>query len=127
MNCLPRFTVGLLKALTPRISWTRKLYLPKRRQRSYGSGSMWLCPGRWTGWGDRFSTSSAAYKSCTRPKVDLFLHQQDIDTTTPGGKALFQMMGVFAELDVEDWPKPERRHDGCAANSEGSYGELRPL
>jgi hypothetical protein len=29
-------------------------------------------------------------------KVDLFLHQQDIDTTTPGGKALFQMMGVFA-------------------------------
>jgi DNA invertase Pin-like site-specific DNA recombinase len=30
-------------------------------------------------------------------KVDLFLHQQDIDTTTPGGKALFQMMGVFAD------------------------------
>jgi DNA invertase Pin-like site-specific DNA recombinase len=23
-------------------------------------------------------------------KVDLFLHQQDIDTTTPDGKALFQ-------------------------------------
>src|SRR5271169_5078327 len=32
-------------------------------------------------------------------KVDLFLHQQDIDTTTPGGKALFQMMGVFAEFE----------------------------
>jgi DNA invertase Pin-like site-specific DNA recombinase len=32
-------------------------------------------------------------------KVDLVLHQQDIDTTTPGGKALFQMMGVFAEFE----------------------------
>jgi DNA invertase Pin-like site-specific DNA recombinase len=29
--------------------------------------------------------------------VDLFLHQQGIDTTTPGGKAMFQMLGVFAE------------------------------
>ena len=27
--------------------------------------------------------------------VDLFLHQQGIDTTTPGGKAVFQMLGVF--------------------------------
>ena len=32
-------------------------------------------------------------------KVDLFLHQQGIDTTTPGGKAMFQMMGVFAEFE----------------------------
>ncbi len=32
-------------------------------------------------------------------KVDLFLHQQGIDTTTPAGKALFQMMGVFAEFE----------------------------
>jgi DNA invertase Pin-like site-specific DNA recombinase len=32
-------------------------------------------------------------------KVDLLLHRQDIDTTTPGGKALFQMMGVFAEFE----------------------------
>lgn len=31
--------------------------------------------------------------------VDLFLRQQGIDTTTPGGKALFQMMGVFAEFE----------------------------
>jgi DNA invertase Pin-like site-specific DNA recombinase len=28
--------------------------------------------------------------------VDLYLHQQAVDTTTPGGKALFQMLGVFA-------------------------------
>ena len=33
--------------------------------------------------------------------VDLYLHQQGVDTTTPGGKALFQMMGVFAEFERE--------------------------
>src|SRR3984893_6016349 len=32
-------------------------------------------------------------------RVDLFLHQQGLDTSTPGGKALFQMMGVFAEFE----------------------------
>lgn len=32
-------------------------------------------------------------------KVDLFLHQQGIDTTTPAGKALFGVMGVFAEFE----------------------------
>ena len=31
--------------------------------------------------------------------IDLYLHQQGIDTTTPGGKAMFQMMGVFAEFE----------------------------
>jgi len=31
--------------------------------------------------------------------VDLFLHQQGLDTTTPAVKALFQMMGVFAEFE----------------------------
>jgi hypothetical protein len=28
-----------------------------------------------------------------------YLHQQAVDTTTPGGRALFQMMGVFAEFE----------------------------
>lgn len=32
-------------------------------------------------------------------KVDLFIHQQGIDTTTPAGKALFGVMGVFAEFE----------------------------
>lgn len=31
--------------------------------------------------------------------VDLYLHQQGIDTTTPSGKAMFQMLGVFAEFE----------------------------
>lgn len=32
-------------------------------------------------------------------KIDLYLHQQGIDTTTPAGKAMFQMLGVFAEFE----------------------------
>lgn len=31
--------------------------------------------------------------------VDLYLHQQAVDTTTPAGRAMFQMMGVFAEFE----------------------------
>ena len=31
--------------------------------------------------------------------VDLYLHQQGIDTTTPSGKMMFQMCGVFAEFE----------------------------
>jgi DNA invertase Pin-like site-specific DNA recombinase len=32
-------------------------------------------------------------------RVDLFLHRQAVDTTTPAGRALFQMLGVFAEFE----------------------------
>jgi DNA invertase Pin-like site-specific DNA recombinase len=32
-------------------------------------------------------------------RIDLFLHQQGLDTTTPVGKAMCQMMGVFAEFE----------------------------
>jgi DNA invertase Pin-like site-specific DNA recombinase len=31
--------------------------------------------------------------------IDLYLHQQGIDTTTPAGKTMFQMCGVFAEFE----------------------------
>lgn len=30
---------------------------------------------------------------------DLYLHQQSLDTTTPAGRAMFQMIGVFAEFE----------------------------
>ncbi len=50
--------------------------------------------------------------------VDLYLDRQGIDTTTPGGKALFQMMGVFAEF--ERAMIQERIHAGLArAKREG--------
>ena len=32
-------------------------------------------------------------------KVDLFLHQQALDTTTPAGKAMFGMLAVFGEFE----------------------------
>lgn len=32
-------------------------------------------------------------------RIDLYLDRQGVNTLTPGGKALFQMMGVFAEFE----------------------------
>jgi DNA invertase Pin-like site-specific DNA recombinase len=32
-------------------------------------------------------------------RVDLYLDRQGVDTSTPAGKALFQMLGVFAEFE----------------------------
>ena len=31
--------------------------------------------------------------------VDLFLHQQGLDTSSPSGRAMYQMLGVFAEFE----------------------------
>jgi DNA invertase Pin-like site-specific DNA recombinase len=52
-------------------------------------------------------------------RIDLYLHQQGIDTTTPAGKAMFHMMGVFAEF--ERAMIQERVRAGLArARSEGN-------
>ena len=32
-------------------------------------------------------------------KVDLFIHQQGLDTTTASGRAMFGMLGVFSEFE----------------------------
>jgi DNA invertase Pin-like site-specific DNA recombinase len=32
-------------------------------------------------------------------KIGLYLHQQGLDTSTPAGRAMFQMLGVFAEFE----------------------------
>ena len=58
--------------------------------------------------------------------IDLFLHQQGLDTTTPAGKAMFQMMGVFAEF--ERAIIQERVRAGLArARSEGKRLGRPPL
>ena len=31
--------------------------------------------------------------------VELYLHQQSVDTSTPAGKALYQMLGIFSEFE----------------------------
>ena len=37
-------------------------------------------------------------------RIDLYLHQQGLDTRTPAGKAMFQMMGVFRRVRARDDP-----------------------
>jgi DNA invertase Pin-like site-specific DNA recombinase len=37
-------------------------------------------------------------------RCDLYLDRQAVDTTTPAGRALFQMLGVFADLEDADRP-----------------------
>ena len=32
--------------------------------------------------------------------VDLYLHKQGLDTSTPAGRAMYQMMGVFSEFEL---------------------------
>ena len=32
-------------------------------------------------------------------KIDLYLHQQGLDTSTPSGRMMFQMLGIFAEFE----------------------------
>src|SRR3954462_10031347 len=59
-------------------------------------------------------------------KIDLYLHQQGLDTTTPAGKAMFQMMGMFAEF--ERAIIQERVRAGLArAKSEGKRLGRPPL
>src|SRR6516162_2755623 len=58
--------------------------------------------------------------------VDLFLHQQGLDTSTPSGRAMFQMLGVFAEF--ERAMIRERVMAGLArARSEGKQLGRRPV
>ena len=38
-------------------------------------------------------------KELDAAKVDLFIEQQSLDTTSPSGRAFFQMLGVFSEFE----------------------------
>lgn len=58
--------------------------------------------------------------------VDLYLHQQGIDTSTPAGKAMFHMLGVFSEF--ERAMIAERVKAGLArARSQGKRLGRRPV
>jgi DNA invertase Pin-like site-specific DNA recombinase len=58
--------------------------------------------------------------------VDLYLHQQGLDTSTPAGKAMFQMLGVFSEF--ERAMIVERVKAGLArARSQGKRLGRRPV
>src|SRR4030095_7027844 len=58
-------------------------------------------------------------------KVDLYLHQQALDTSTPSGKAMFGMLGVFAEFERtiisgarEGWPRARTRQGNDTRKTE---------
>ena len=58
--------------------------------------------------------------------VDLFLHQQGLDTSTPSGRAMFQMLGVFSEF--ERGMIRERVNSGLArARAKGTKLGRRPV
>lgn len=54
-------------------------------------------------------------------EVDLYLHQQGVDTSTPAGKALFQMLGVFAEFE-KSMIKERVRSGLATAKAKGRVG-----
>jgi DNA invertase Pin-like site-specific DNA recombinase len=58
-------------------------------------------------------------------KVELFLHQQGLDTTTPSGRAMFGMLSVFA--DFERSMIQERVRAGMARAKERGTRSGRPI
>ena len=59
-------------------------------------------------------------------KIGLYLHQQGLDTTTPAGEAMFQMLGVFSQFERS--MIQERVKAGLArARAQGKRLGRRPL
>jgi DNA invertase Pin-like site-specific DNA recombinase len=62
-------------------------------------------------------------------RVDLFLHQQGLDTSTSAGRAMFRMLGVFAEFECgiirERWSAKPNKPVGEAVNSRTQHGAAR--
>lgn len=58
-------------------------------------------------------------------KVDLYLHQQGLDTSTSSGRAMYQMLGVFAEFERSIIV--ERIHAGLARARAQGKRLSRPL
>jgi DNA invertase Pin-like site-specific DNA recombinase len=54
---------------------------------------------------------------------DLYLHQQGIDTRTPAGRAMFQLLGVFAEFERS--LIAERVRAGMARGGRSAGGRCR--
>ena len=57
--------------------------------------------------------------------VDLYLYKQGLNTSTPAGKAMFQMLGVFAEFEREIIA--ERIHAGLARAREQGTKSGNPI
>jgi DNA invertase Pin-like site-specific DNA recombinase len=72
--------------------------------------------------------------------VDLYIHQQGIDTSTPAGRMIYQVSGVFAEFEramivervkagLKRAPRPRARHlagPGSVPRSKGRFESSSP-
>ena len=66
---------------------------------SLGATSTWSRHGLSIAWAGRWSICWTSCAELHAKGVDLFLHQQGLDTSTPSGRAMFQMLGLFAEFE----------------------------
>ena len=66
---------------------------------SLAKRSIWSRPGAVDRLGRSLIDLVGILQELHAKHVDLYLHLQGIDTTTPSGRAMFQMMGVFAEFE----------------------------
>jgi hypothetical protein len=64
----------------------------------HSASSIWSWPGRSIGSAAAWQDLVGFLSELHALRIDLFLNQQGLDTTTPAGKAMFQMMGMFAEF-----------------------------
>jgi len=68
----------------------------------------------------------ASMQELRAAKVDLFVAKQGLDTTTPSGRAMFGMMGVFAEFERD--MIQERIKSGIArVRAKGGYHGRKPI
>jgi DNA invertase Pin-like site-specific DNA recombinase len=50
-------------------------------------------------WGAPSSTWSTSTRLYVTRAPGLYIHTQSVDTTTPAGRAMFQMLGIFSEFE----------------------------
>src|SRR6266566_9856626 len=91
-------SIATRASAAPRVEMGVPLSTPCARARP-GASSTSSWPGRLIDLAGPCKTWSRSLTELHALKIGLYLHQQGVDTTTPGGKALFQMMGVFAEFE----------------------------
>jgi DNA invertase Pin-like site-specific DNA recombinase len=86
---------------------------------------MLLPRGRSTGLGRSLQDLVGFLGELNAAGCDLYLEKQAVDTTTPAGRALFQLLGVFAEF--ERAIIQERIHAGLIRAREKGTKSGRPI
>ena len=86
---------------------------------------MWSLSGSWIGSHALCATCSQSWSSSGKPERDSVAWTEAIDTTTPAGRMMMQMVGAFAEF--ERAMLRERTQAGVdAARQQGRVGGRRP-